>query len=219
MGMTRGQIKQRVRVYGRHLFGGDDDRDPFGLDLLVKDVANQIARNTDCLVGRRTLDLVQDQQEYCAPDVYRILAVFQVDADTDDYTRLPILWNYERGLDAWRNEAASHPVEKCAIFGQNRIGLYPTPDAAVTDGLVVEGYAIPGDYWVYNSGGTGQTPTEDDECPLPAYSHECLVYGVLAMRARQKMDMQAVQVWDQLYRQHLGEVESNAATFARRAGK
>lgn len=219
MAMTRGQIKQRVRVYGRHLFGGDDDRDPFGLDFLVTDVANQVARATDCLVGRRILDLVEDQQEYCAPDVYRIQAVFRVDADTGDYTRLPILWNYERGLDGWRNEDASHPVEKCAVFGQNRIGVYPTPDAAVTGGLVVEGYAVPGDYWEYDVDGVGQAPTENDNCPLPDYSHEAVVYGVLAMRAKQKMDMAAAQMWDQEYRKHLGEVESNAAMYARRSGR
>ena len=219
MALTRGGIKQRVRVYGRNLFGGDADRDPFGLDFLVKDVCNDIARETDCNMGRRILDLVADQQEYCAPDVYRIVAIFATDPNTAALYRVPIYWNYERHLDDWRNQNSSDRVERVGVFAQNRIGVYPTPSADFTAGLTVEGYAIPGDYWVYDSSGVGVAPTDADACPLPDYAHECVVYGVLAMRAKQMGDANAIQIWEPEYRKRLGEVESNAGMYARRTGR
>jgi len=41
--MTRGEIKRRFRLLGRHYFGSDPDQDPFGLDLLIIETTNQIA--------------------------------------------------------------------------------------------------------------------------------------------------------------------------------
>ena len=89
--MNLGQIKQRVRMLGRNYFGTDADRDPFGLDYIVKEAANQIARNTDCLVGRRFLNLVADQYIYASPDIYKIRATRFLDTN-GDYTQ-PRMYN------------------------------------------------------------------------------------------------------------------------------
>ena len=58
--MNLGQIKRNVRMLGRNYFGTDADRDPFCLDYLIIEQAYQIDRQTDCLVGRRYLDLSVD---------------------------------------------------------------------------------------------------------------------------------------------------------------
>jgi len=62
--MTLGEIKQKVRMIGLHHFGSKQDLDPFGLEYLVLEAANQIARKTDCLFGRRYLDLEDGTDEY-----------------------------------------------------------------------------------------------------------------------------------------------------------
>lgn len=213
--MTRGEIKRRVRLLGRHYFGSESDQDPFGLDLLIIEVANQIARSTDCFTGRRYLDLVADTSEYCAPDIYRVRNV-QVKNTGGDWQRMRILDAYNRKVDMVRNDGSSSFPTVAVFTGMNKVSVYPAPASAITQGLMIEGYAIPGDYWQYDVNGNAQAMTDATECPLPEVAHDCLVYGILAQRALQSKDGDGFQLFTSQYTDRLGMVESFAATYARR---
>ncbi len=213
--MNLGQIKQRVRMLGRNYFGTDADRDPFGLDYIIKESANQIARNTDCLVGRRYLSLVAGQTIYATPDIYKIRATRFLDSN-GDYVQ-PRMYNYgDQMLVALANKPAQAWAEAVGIRGMNEIAIYPTPSVAVTNGVMVEGYAIPGEYWAYDSSGNPIVNTDATECPLPVVAHDCLIYGVLADRAMQMMDPNGMQIFKAQYMDRLGQVESYAAMYMRR---
>jgi hypothetical protein len=211
--MTRAQLKQRIRVLGSHLFNTGADQDPFGLDLLLIEQANQIARQTDCLVGRRYLNLVASEDEYCAPDIYKIRGIYYLDGS--DYTRLRQVNFSSKQFDDNRNDTTASTPDVCAVYGMNRIRLKPAPSSAVTNGLMVEGYCQPGNIWQYNSSGTIDTgvPTEDHECPLPQVAQDCLIYAVLYSRALQMRDANGMAMYMQEYRSRLGDVEAFAATY------
>ena len=215
--MTRAQLKQRIRVLGGHLFNGMPDQDPFGLDLLLIEMANQIARSTDCLVGRRYLDTVAGEDEYCAPDIYKIRGIYFLDGS--DYKRVrQVNWS-ARIFDSQRNNTTSSTPDVVAIYGMNRIRFKPAPDSVITSGVMLEGFMQPGDIWQYNTNGTIDTsvPTEDHECPLPNVAHDCLVYAVLMTRAVQMRDQAGIQLYSAEYQRRLGDVEAYAATYHTRA--
>ena len=211
--MTRAELKQRIRVLGSHLFNTGADQDPFGLDILLIEQANQIARATDCLVGRRYLDLVADEDEYCSPDIYKVRGVFNLQGS--DYNRLRTIVFSAQAFDGNRNDGSASYPDVCAVYGMNRIRLKPAPNAALTNGLMVEGYAQPGNIWQYNTSGTIDTsvPTEDHECPLPVVAHDCLIYAVLYARAMQMRDAPGMQMYFPEYQRRLGDVEAYAATY------
>lgn len=211
--MTLGEIKQKVRMLGLHHFGSKADQDPFGLEYIIVETANQIARRTDCLFGRRYLDLVANQSEYCSPDIYRIRGAFLL--DSGDYKRIRLIDYADRRVDVYR-ETNSAGVDSAIIYGMNKIGIKPAPANAVADGLIIEGYAQPGNVWQYDATGLPVSLVDTHECPLPEVAHDCLVYGTLYMRGVQMKEMDLVAVWKQEYEQRLGFVESFAATYARR---
>jgi hypothetical protein len=215
--MTRAQLKQRIRVLGGHLFNGMPDQDPFGLDLLLIEMANQIARSTDCLVGRRYLDTVAGEDEYCAPDIYKIRGIYFLEGS--DYKRVrQVNWS-ARIFDSQRNNTTSSTPDVVAVYGMNRIRFKPAPDSVITSGVMLEGFMQPGDIWQYNAGGTIDTsvPTEDHECPLPNVAHDCLVYAVLMTRSVQMRDQAGIQLYSAEYQRRLGDVEAYAATYHTRA--
>lgn len=215
--MTRAQLKQRIRVLGGHLFNGMPDQDPFGLDLLLIEMANQIARSTDCLVGRRYLDTVAGEDEYCAPDIYKIRGIYFLDGS--DYKRVrQVNWS-ARIFDSQRNNTTSSTPDVVAVYGMNRIRFKPAPDSVITSGVMLEGFMQPGDIWQYNTSGTIDTsvPTEDHECPLPNVAHDCLIYAVLMTRAVQMRDQAGIQLYSAEYQRRLGDVEAYAATYHTRA--
>jgi len=212
--MTLGDIKQKVRMIGLHHFGSKADQDPFGLEYIVIETANQIARRTDCMFGRRYLDLVANQSEYCAPDVYRIRGAFLL--EQGDYQRLRLIEFSDRRVDDYR-ESNNTGTNAAILYAMNRIGLKPAPDAAVTNGLMIEGYCQPGNVWQYDVNGDPVALTDAHECPLPEVAHDCLVYGVLYMRSAQMRDNDIIAFYKQEFEQRLGFVESFAATYGRRA--
>lgn len=212
--MTRAQLKQRIRVLGGHLFNTGADQDPFGLDLLLIEMANQIARSTDCLVGRRYLDTVASEDEYCAPDVYKIRGIYFL-ANTGDYKRIrQVNWS-ARIFDSQRNNTTSDIPDMVAVYGMNKIRFKPAPASVITSGIMIEGFAQPGDIWQYNSSGTIDTSvaTEDHVCPLPSVAHDCLVYAVLMTRAVQMRDQGAIALYSAEYQRRLGDVEAYAAIY------
>ena len=214
--MNLGQIKRNVRMLGRNYFGTDADRDPFGLDYLIIETANQIARQTDCLVGRRYLDLTLNVNDYCAPDIYKIKLI-KIKDTSGDYqdTRL---FNFDNQyITRWLNEPASQRPEIVVTRGMNSISVYPATTETVTNGLLIEGYAQPGDNWAYDSAGVALANTDTTECPLPEVAHDCLVYGVLQARSMQMQDMNGMQVFKAEYLDRLSMVENFASIYMRRA--
>jgi hypothetical protein len=214
--MTRGEIKRRIRILGRHYFGGENDQDPFGLDLLITEVANDLARRTDCYIGRRYLDLVAGTTEYCDSDLYRLKNILILQ-DDGTYNRARLIDWADAKNPEFRHFDTENVPTHVMVFGANRIKVYPVPASSVTNGLMIEGYAIPGDYWLYDTNGNAVTTNLDiQECPLPAVAHDAIVYGVLKQRAVQSRDMDMAQYYDQEYQTRVGMVESYAATYARR---
>lgn len=211
--MTLGDIKQKVRMIGLHHFGSKADQDPFGLEYIVVETANQIARRTDCLFGRRYLDLVADQSEYCSPDVYRIRGVFLL--ESGDYKRLRLIDFADRRADVYR-EANTAGVDAAILYAMNKIGIKPAPTEAITNGLIIEGYAQPGNVWQYDINGDPVTLADTHECPLPEVAHDCLVFGTLYMRALQMKDSDIVAAFKAEFEQRLGFIESFAGTYGRR---
>lgn len=213
--MNLGQIKRNVRMLGRNYFGTDADRDPFGLDYLILEQANQIARQTDCLVGRRYLDLTVDVNDYCAPDIYRIKVIKVLDT-LNDYKPTRIFDFSNQYIDAWRNLPSDTRPEIVVLRGMNNISVYPAVSTTVTNGLLIEGYAQPGDNWAYDSAGNALPNTDTTECPLPEVAHDCLVYAVLQARGMQMADATAMQIFKPEYLQRLAMVDNYASTYARR---
>jgi hypothetical protein len=133
-----------------------------------------------------------------------------------DYERLQLIdWADARSQDYRRTDTDITPTQ-AIVFGMNRIKLYPQPSASTTNGLMIEGYAIPGDYWVYDSNGNPVTLIDSHSCPLPESGHDAVVYGVLAEKALQMRDGEAAQIYTQKYQERVGILESNAAVYSRR---
>lgn len=215
--MTRSEIKRQVRLLGQHYFNSALDLDPFGLDLLVNETANDVARNTDCFIGRRYLDLVANTSEYCASDLYRVKNIFVSDT-LGEYKRLMLVEWYEGDNERYRRDGYAVYPTHAMVFGMNRVRLWPTPTTALTDGVMIEGYATPGDVWTYDvNGNPSNTPADQQECPLPSVAHDAVVYGVLYKKAMQQRDMEMIPYYRDEYERRTGMVESFASTFARRA--
>lgn len=214
--MNLGQIKRNVRMLGRNYFGTDADRDPFGLDYLILEQANQIARQTDCLVGRRYLDLTADINDYCAPDIYKI-KVIKVKDILGDYQSIRVFDYQDQYIDGWRNKPSDARPEIAVFRGMNNISVYPAVAETVANGILIEGYAQPGDTWQYDSAGTALPNTDTTECPLPEVAHDCLVYAVLQARSMQMGDMNGYQIFKSEYTDRLSMVDNYASTYGRRA--
>ncbi len=211
--MTLADIKQKVRMVGLHHFGSKHDLDPFGLEYLIVETANEIARRTDCLFGRRYLDLVADQSEYFSPDIYRIRGVFIL--KNGNYERIRLLEFSSNAVDNYRNDSGAE-LDACIAMGMNRLGFKPAPTSAITNGIMIEGFAQPGSIWQYDINGDPVTLADSHECPLPDVAHDCVVYGTLYKRAMQMKEADSLALYRNEYLQHLGEVESFAAIYNRR---
>ena len=155
------------------------------------------------------------EADYCSPDLYKI-RVIKVLSDSGTYSKIRI-YNYsDQMIDYWRNAGQQAIPDVAAIRGMNAITLLPTPANAITDGLLVEGFCIPGDYWQYDTSGNPVTNTDSTECPLPVVAHDCLVFLVLYNRAMQMADANGMAIFNKEYLERLGQVEFYAATYARR---
>jgi len=118
----------------------------------------------------------------------------------------------------WRSDSASDPPCRIALRGVNQWELSPPPSTSRADGLVMEGYAEPGDVWSYDEDGVAEALTDDSPCPLPdwAQSRGIIVAGVLARRFRRYRDYNAADRYRVEFAELLGSVEKHAALYARR---
>jgi len=193
------------------------DLDPFGLDLLITTVTNDIAKNTDCYWSRRYLDLVAGTAEYCSSDLYRVKNIFALQSDGEYKTLLRVDW-YDAKNWQYRSPSDTSPVPShVVVFENNRMRFWPMPSVAVTNGIMLEGWCLPGDYWVYDVNGTAVAMDDTQECPLPVVAHDAVVFGVLYWKALQTRDADMVAIYRDEYEKRVGMVESFAATYARRA--
>lgn len=216
--MTRGEIKRRVRMYFPESVGTQGWDDPFALDSLVKDAANEVARLTDCLEDVRYLDVTAGTQTYCSPDTYRPTAVF-IKNSSDSWERMRVMRSQDDNFDQYRFDSQADPPTHVAFRGGNQILLGPTPSVTRAAGLMIEGYVQPGEYWVYNSGGTAQPVADTDECPLPVWAHDAVVYNVLVKRAEIAREFNMAEMFRAQYRKHLGDAEAKSGLYQARSAK
>jgi hypothetical protein len=216
--VTRGEIKRRVRMYYPESPGSTGWDDPFALDSLIKDAANEVARLTDCYEDIRYLDVTAGTQTYCSPDTYRPVAVF-IKNSSGDWERMRVMRSHDDNFDQFRFDQQADPSTHVGFRGGNQLLLAPTPSVTRAAGLMVEGYCQPGEYWVYDSGGTAQAPTDSDECPLPVWAHDAVVYNVLAKRAEIAREFNASEIFRRQYKTHLGDAEAKAGLYRARSAK
>jgi hypothetical protein len=216
--MTRGEIKRRIRMYYPESPGTQGWDDPFALDSLIKDAANEVARLTDCYEDIRYLDIVANTQVYCSPDTYRPVAVFAKDS-SDNWQRLKVMRSHDDNFDQFRFDSASDPCSHVGFRGGNQLLLAPVPSVTRSAGLMIEGYCQPGEYWVYSSGGVAQAAADSDECPLPVWAHDAVVYHALTKRAEIAREYPAAETFRRQYRTHLGDVEAKAGLYMARSAK
>ena len=216
--MTRGEMEDELAIRIGEYLGTTVNDNPFARRRAVWRSADRVAEATMCMHTGRTLSLVADQEEYCPPDLLSITSVLFKDS-SNRWTNLPV--NTRAMMDkvsggSWRDDNTSAYPRMAVVAGPNRVRIYPTPSANVTSGLRIEGYYKPGETWVYNSSGVAQTVATTDECPLPTFSHACVVEGALLDRLQSLLVQHpqlapAVGVVRDTYRTLLGDVEANTA--------
>jgi hypothetical protein len=120
-----------------------------------------------------------------------------------------------QAVDNYRNDSGAE-LDACIAMGMNRLGFKPAPTSAITNGIMIEGFAQPGSIWQYDINGDPVALADSHECPLPDVAHDCVVYGTLYKRAMQMKEADSLALYRNEYLQHLGEVESFAAIYNRR---
>jgi hypothetical protein len=225
---TRGDFKSRLRrelgLHSGTTLGGD----PFSLNDIVREAADEVASRTDCLYGQRTADLTAGTVVYCLPDFYKPKVVDVLDA-SGEWQELTIV-DDPGDMDAlagpaWRTENGADPPTTGVFYGVNTVHVSPPPSVSRTAALRFEGYRKPGEFWVYDSDtGLGVTLTDSHECPLPVWAHEavyrCARLKAAAIEAATRPEIGKLLAFHQQQYDgrggELGRVEANAALHHRR---
>ena len=213
--MTRGEMEDELAIRIGEYLGTTTNDNPLARRRAVWRSADRVAEATMCLHTGRTVNLVADQSEYCPPDLLAVTSVLSKDS-ANHWTNLPVATRAHMDKitgGAWRDTMTAAYPTMVAVTGPNRIRVYPTPSTSITSGLRIEGYYKPGITWVYNSSGVAQDPATTDECPLPTFSHACVVEGALldrlqALVVQNPQLSSAIQIVNNTYRTLLGDVEA-----------
>jgi hypothetical protein len=235
-GTTLATIKQRIRTLNRERPGTDAYKD---LDEVfnddVKEGANELAGDTDCLFIEFATDLTENVVDYCAPNIYKLKTVGVV-GDDGRYAPLPLIpiaRRERRSYGEWRNDDGlsgvsgvgftSDPPWRAILNGVNSITLEPIPSTTRASALIFTGFAKPGEFWTYNqTTGAGNTLSDTDECPLPTWAITCLGYYVAWKRADRygiknaAGELMAPKHYT-AYRDRLGDVATKASEYGERA--
>lgn len=162
--MTRGEIKNFANALLQESEGASGV-DPILLNLFVDQAVNEICRATGCYYLSYSTDLIEGQQQYCAPPIYEIRAVY---ATLSDGRNASLVAYTARQLDdlcpLWRWDPTTNlptggdPI--CYIpNGLNTVWLYPVPDYSLGAGASAtatqSGGAIPNDGISLTAGGSG----------------------------------------------------------------
>ena len=110
--------------------------------------ARDIARRTKCLSTNGSFNTVADTQEYDLISNFSAFLAIDPDGgvqyyDGTDYHKLKATsksW-LDKYITGWKNESSGEP-KGYYLEGKN-IGLYPKPNASVTNGLKVHYYKMP----------------------------------------------------------------------------
>ena len=162
--MTRGEIKSFANALLQESEGAPGV-DPMLLDLFVDQAVNEICRATGCYYLSYSMDLVEGQQQYSAPPLYEIRAVY---ATLSNGNNASLVAYTARQLDdlcpLWRWDPATNlptggdPI--CYIpNGLNTVWLYPVPDYSLGGGATATATEssghIPSNGITLSAGGSG----------------------------------------------------------------
>lgn len=139
---TRAVIKSEVDVRCGAALGTDGGGNPITIDTDVTEVTASICRRTDCFFwggtagpGAYGTDIINGQIDYCAPPLYRIVAVEARDQAGNSW---PLTPRTQREFDAytadyWRavQTGTTANVNSNPLYlylkGENSFGIWPVP--------------------------------------------------------------------------------------------
>lgn len=184
--------------------------------LLLDNAADQTAQASDCYHAEEFTDLVAGQAAYCAPKIYKVTAVYAVDADGHRrrLERLNSVAIARRFGNRWR-EWQPQDAPRYAVRDSNaQFTLAPAPLTSRTGGMIVAGFALS---TLQKSGRANhQWDQGTDECPLPPQAHEAVLTRFCYLRLRQlavqsPAVMPLAATYESEWRRQCGELESQAA--------
>ncbi len=201
--MTRGEMLAHVRA---NLMLEDGDAlsrwagppEERALDA----AADDIAQRTDCYYTEMSDALVAGQATYCYPKIYKLKAVYCVDAQGERH-RLPLVTaNYleksGRGgtlysagksgwapveVPGWRTWPAEDTPRFAVLADLTTFDVAPVAKTTRAGGIIAAGFALPS--LPANGHALHQWDTAGDECPLPAVAHEAVIALATARRCLQ----------------------------------
>ena len=213
--MTRAEIKRNIRL--RLAESPDDLREPLLLDEIVRIACNDVAQRTDCYQTSFTLDIDGSPTAlglFCLPgDLYKIKGV-RVTLSDGSY-RILTQRNGQFVTRTWMNQYiptwATSPESgdpRYLVLERPEAQLYPFPNYDSTGGLILYGFARPGDAW------TSSAAAESDACPLPYYAHTAVELRGAYLRAMQfpsKDNMFRLPLLEREYEREIGIVARHAS--------
>ncbi|HEY3332581.1 MAG TPA: hypothetical protein VGK19_21300 [Capsulimonadaceae bacterium] len=204
--MTRNEMRKRVQMMLGEWGGTDGARNPLQLDTWVTAACDELSRATDAYYLRDIADIAADQIEYCAPEVYKVMAIYARDQSGETRTLSPMTpQQMDRISRIWRSNPASGPPAFYIAEGTNRFRLYPVPNYDSPNGLTVEGYMVPASGW----------DGDNDECPLPLVAHMGVVFGACRLRIAEMPspeNMARLPLIERMYQESRTRLEREVAT-------
>jgi hypothetical protein len=140
---TRGNFKSEMAVLLGEALGTTGGGNPFTIDRNIDRVVANICEATDCFFwggttgpGAYGTEIVSGQIDYCAPPLYKIIAITARDQSG---TAWPLTILTEREMDRrlgsyWRTTSSGQATNFSSapsyayLKGQNSFGLYPVPN-------------------------------------------------------------------------------------------
>lgn len=180
------------------------------------EAARDIARRTEWNQKTSTQDIVANQQTYTVPD--EMLRAFRVEyRQTASYSYALEIKDFHNMDDLWitgRQVSGSQPYA-CAFWGapgsrdgtaaRQQLYLYPTPSAAVTNGLILYYYAIPKKVDTNDFNATVEVPSGwEDLVPL---------YVEVVARRKESRDARWREAFD-LYEMRLAELMKHTRSWS-----
>lgn len=218
--MTRGTMETIVGARIAEYIDIPVDDNPLALRREVWMAADYVAERTRCHYTGFTLPITSGTSRYCPGGLLEVTNVVYKASD-GDWKALPVYtrMRMDRVSGAlWRNDDAEIDARALVVHGPNAIEIYPAPSQTRAAALRMEGYYLPGEYWVYNSSGAAQAPAASDECPLPNFAHSSVIEFALLARLRVLVikypELQgALPIVERYANSLLGEVEASAARY------
>lgn len=185
--MTRAEIRRNVLL--RLAEAPEEGREPLYLGEAIRMAADEVAVRTDCYQTHYTMDIngsPTELEEFCLPgELYKIKAAKVIHSDDTVSILSPLRGEFvtrnwmDRHYYGWQDPTMETGNVRYLVLERPKALLYPFPAYDKTGGLVLYGYAKPGDAW------TASAAAETDECPLPEYAHTAVEIKAALIRAMQ----------------------------------